>query len=88
MGLNLHTIQKWTVNIWYMCHINDGWKVTQYYLRKCIHLLFIPQDLQHAGTYRTTGSWKEIVGHGLLTLCTCHEERPFKIYLTFIAKIL
>lgn len=35
------------------------------YLRESVHLLLVPEDLQHAGTYGTTGSWKGVRGHGL-----------------------
>lgn len=49
------------------------------YLRESVHLLFVPEDLQHAGTYWTTGSWKEVRGHGLLQYnpenCWVHDKR-------------
>lgn len=67
------------------------------YLRERVHLLFVPEDLQHAGTYGTTGSWKgsEVMDYFNKTFrklrCTCHKEIPImwgELCLTLTMKVL
>ncbi len=65
---------------WHMCILLDS------YLGESVHQRFVPEDLQHAGTYWTTGSWKEMRGGRTCiillwppeTLWSCQKENPIK----------
>lgn len=51
------------------------------YLWENVHLLFVPEDLQHTGTYWTAGSWIEGQRSVLITVQSWHTNTVCMSYI-------